>query len=160
MFMLFVCLCVFMPCFPIVFCFHLFSIPKQSMYGIFTYIYHQNQPNVGKYTSPMDGIPVPCDHLLLKFAGINAQCHTGETVLMLALKDGQVGSRGPGPNTPGFGGKKRLRNGDTMMGIYKSLSIQVCPDGKGLNLIRILFGWDGIGSLNSREVFGFLGNEI
>ena len=23
---------------------------KQSMYGIFTYIYHQNQPNVGKYT--------------------------------------------------------------------------------------------------------------
>ena len=22
--------------------------------------------------------------------GINAQCHTGETVLMLALKDGQV----------------------------------------------------------------------
>ena len=22
--------------------------------GIFTYIYHQNQPNVGKYTSPMD----------------------------------------------------------------------------------------------------------
>ena len=25
------------------------------MYGIFTYIYHKkNQPNVGKYTSPMD----------------------------------------------------------------------------------------------------------
>ncbi len=24
------------------------------MYGIFTYIYYQNQPNVGKYTSPMD----------------------------------------------------------------------------------------------------------
>ena len=24
------------------------------MYGIFTYIYHTNQPIVGKYTSPMD----------------------------------------------------------------------------------------------------------
>ena len=22
--------------------------------GIFTHIYHKNQPNVGKYTSPMD----------------------------------------------------------------------------------------------------------
>ena len=26
------------------------------MYGIFTNIYHKNQPNVGKYTSPMDGM--------------------------------------------------------------------------------------------------------
>ena len=25
------------------------SIPIPSMYGIFTYIYHKNQPNVGKY---------------------------------------------------------------------------------------------------------------
>ena len=25
-------------------------IPIASMYGIFTYIYHKNQPNVGKYT--------------------------------------------------------------------------------------------------------------
>ena len=24
------------------------------MYGIFSYIYHKNQPNVGIYTSPMD----------------------------------------------------------------------------------------------------------
>jgi len=24
--------------------------PIPSMYGIFTYIYHKNQPNVGKYT--------------------------------------------------------------------------------------------------------------
>ena len=24
------------------------------MYGIFTYIYHKNQPNVGKYPIPMD----------------------------------------------------------------------------------------------------------
>ena len=28
----------------------LFTIPIGSMYGIFTYIYHKNQPNVGKYT--------------------------------------------------------------------------------------------------------------
>ena len=26
--------------------------PIGSMYGIFTYIYHKNQPNVGKYTIP------------------------------------------------------------------------------------------------------------
>ena len=26
------------------------------MYVIFTYIYHKKQPNVGKYTSPMDGM--------------------------------------------------------------------------------------------------------
>ena len=31
-----------------------FIIPIGSMYGILTYIYHKNQPNVGKYTSPMD----------------------------------------------------------------------------------------------------------
>ena len=24
--------------------------PIRSMYGVFTYIYHRNQPNVGKYT--------------------------------------------------------------------------------------------------------------
>ena len=28
--------------------------PIGSMYGIFTYIYHKNQLNVGEYTSPMD----------------------------------------------------------------------------------------------------------
>ena len=27
-----------------------FSNPRGSMYAIFTYIYHKNQPNVGKYT--------------------------------------------------------------------------------------------------------------
>ena len=27
-----------------------FPVPIGSMYGIFTYIYHGNQPNVGKYT--------------------------------------------------------------------------------------------------------------
>ena len=26
------------------------SYPIASMYGIFSYIYHKNQPNVGKYT--------------------------------------------------------------------------------------------------------------
>ena len=29
-------------------------MPIGSMYGVYTYIYHKNQPNVGKYTSPMD----------------------------------------------------------------------------------------------------------
>ena len=29
-------------------------VPIGSMYGTFAYIYHKNQPNVGKYTSPMD----------------------------------------------------------------------------------------------------------
>ena len=33
---------------------HLLLNPIGSMYGIFTYMYHKNQPNVGKYTSPMD----------------------------------------------------------------------------------------------------------
>ena len=26
------------------------GVPIASMYGIFTYIYHKNQPDVGKYT--------------------------------------------------------------------------------------------------------------
>ena len=30
------------------------TYPIGSMYGMFSYIYHKNQPNVGKYTSPMD----------------------------------------------------------------------------------------------------------
>ena len=29
------------------------------MYGIYTYIYTKSQPNVGKYTSPMDGMGLP-----------------------------------------------------------------------------------------------------
>ena len=32
----------------------LFLLPIGSMYGIFSYMYLKNQPNVGKYTSPMD----------------------------------------------------------------------------------------------------------
>ena len=38
---------------------HLLSswyIQVPSMYGIFTYICHKDQSNVGKYTSPMDGM--------------------------------------------------------------------------------------------------------
>ena len=34
-------------------------VPKWSMYGIFTYIYHKNHLNVGKYTSPMDPMGYP-----------------------------------------------------------------------------------------------------
>ena len=30
--------------------------PLWSTYGIFTYMYHKNQPNVGKYTIPMDAM--------------------------------------------------------------------------------------------------------
>ena len=26
------------------------------MYGLFTYIYHENRPNIDKYTSPIDGL--------------------------------------------------------------------------------------------------------
>ena len=33
-------------------------MPRGSTYGIFTYIYHKNEPNVGEYTSPMD--PMGC----------------------------------------------------------------------------------------------------
>ena len=29
-------------------------VPMGSMYGIFTYIYHKNQVNVGKYTIPWE----------------------------------------------------------------------------------------------------------
>ena len=46
-----------------------------SMYGIFTYIYHKNQPNVGKYTSPMDAngietmVVFSTNHLSTRVAG-------------------------------------------------------------------------------------------
>ena len=29
---------------------YIYIYPMPSMYGIFTYVYHKNQPNVGKYT--------------------------------------------------------------------------------------------------------------
>ena len=31
-------------------------LPIPSMYGISSNIYHEHQPNVGKYTNPMDGM--------------------------------------------------------------------------------------------------------
>ena len=34
-------------------------MPIGSMYGIYAYIYHKNQLNVGKYSSPMD--PMGCN---------------------------------------------------------------------------------------------------
>ena len=33
---------------------HLVKIPIAAMYDIFTYIYHKNQPIVGKFTNPRD----------------------------------------------------------------------------------------------------------
>ena len=33
-------------------------LPTFTIKSIFTYIYHKNQPNVGKYTSPMDPMEV------------------------------------------------------------------------------------------------------
>ena len=36
------------------------------MYDIFTYIYHKNQPNVGKYTNPMDPLGTDCFIGILK----------------------------------------------------------------------------------------------
>ena len=42
--------------------------PIAFMYGIYTYIYHKNQPNVGKYTSPMDCLGhVSHNHVLSSF---------------------------------------------------------------------------------------------
>ena len=38
--------------------------PIGSMYGIFTYVYHKNQP-VGKYTSLMDTMGIGNDHLVI-----------------------------------------------------------------------------------------------
>ena len=38
--------------------------PIPSMHGIFTYIYHQNQPNVGRYTNTMDAMGMTTAGLL------------------------------------------------------------------------------------------------
>ena len=39
------------------------------MYGIFAYIYHKNQPNVGKYTSPMDPMGlISCHYVCLNIS--------------------------------------------------------------------------------------------
>ena len=42
--------------------------PLGSMYGILTYIYYTNKPNVGKYTSPMDLIGTSILHYHWFFA--------------------------------------------------------------------------------------------
>ena len=45
-----------------------YLLPIGSMYGIFTYIYiyiyHNNQPNVGKYTIPMDPFDYGNQHVI------------------------------------------------------------------------------------------------
>ena len=41
------------------------------MYGIFTYIYHKDQPNVGEYTSHMDGM----DHKFPSFEKVGTSDH-------------------------------------------------------------------------------------
>ena len=40
------------------------------------YIYHKNQPNVGKYTSPMDGMSVKKHSICLPF-GMSIKQHSG-----------------------------------------------------------------------------------
>ena len=49
------------------------------MYGIFTYIYHKNQPNVGKYSRPMDPMGlavflVTCDYADAPGLGVPKVC--------------------------------------------------------------------------------------
>ena len=62
------------------FCFHV--SPIASMYGIFTYTF-KNQPNVGKYTSPMDCLGhVSHNHFLSSF--------------QKPARDGYVSSASPG----------------------------------------------------------------
>ena len=59
---------------------NLFAYPIGSMYGIFPYIYHKNQPNVGKYTihgsygyllaalsSRNTEISAPCNHFCIRY---------------------------------------------------------------------------------------------
>ena len=49
--------------------FHKAPLPIGSMYGVYTYIYHENQPSVGKYTSPMDPMGIPGDSANVTFLG-------------------------------------------------------------------------------------------
>ena len=54
------------------------------MYGIFTYIYHNNQPNVGKYTSPMD--PMGMESLQRRFVLRPPRLsHSVQTLLVHAM---------------------------------------------------------------------------
>ena len=45
-----------------------YTYPIGSIYGIYTYTYHTNQLNVGKYTSPMD--PMGIDPVAVANVGI------------------------------------------------------------------------------------------
>ena len=56
------------------------------MYGIFTYIYHKNQPNAGKYTSPMDPMGSNLDHFCPQASLTRAPQIYGETVLRRLLQ--------------------------------------------------------------------------
>ncbi len=38
---------------------------QPTMHGIFAYMYHKNQPNVGRYTSPMDPMGYDYDLVFL-----------------------------------------------------------------------------------------------
>ena len=50
------------------------SLPIGSMYStfLFTYIYHENQPNVGKYTSPMDSMGTTWQYISAPKSGKNS----------------------------------------------------------------------------------------
>ncbi len=65
------------------------STPIGSMYGIFTYIYHKNQPTVDKYTNPMD----PIGHVLSKNSGgvFHMELSNGD-VCLLGKVDGESGN--------------------------------------------------------------------
>ena len=54
------------------------------MYGIFTYIYHKNQLNVCKYTSPMD--PRGFD-LITYMEVISGNPHCGDQNMELRIDD-------------------------------------------------------------------------
>ena len=55
-----------------------FRVPIPSMYGIFTYIYHENQPNVGKYT--IHGSSNPMQFI---YCSQNRSANSKHTILML-----------------------------------------------------------------------------
>ena len=85
------------------------------MYGIFSYIYHKNQPNVGKYTSPMDAMGcittnshlVPSTSLKFKDGLLGASTHlrgkprlteTGPKTITMVM-DTTVSSRHGSPSS-------------------------------------------------------------
>ena len=52
-----------------------FTYPVGSMYGLCTYIYHENQPNVNKCTSPMDAIG---HHSPFSIVFAHLSCHASD----------------------------------------------------------------------------------